>query len=524
VQPSGTFATTPFVTQPQVRVRDANGNIATNYTGNITLSVNSGTGALSGTTTVAAANGIASFSGLSYSASEAGIVLRATDGSLNVLSNAFTVSALPPGNCLINDANFTTDLGGCKDTTTDLVWSSANTASRYINSVIWDASTGGAGVQEVSDYGRTNDFDESAVSICSINDTNASSYCHTLNEGGYSDWRTPTFTELQALYSKTPASYLRSITNNLYVSSTCGTGQFLLVFNLQTGATSSYDMTAVYTLGAVCVRNSAAKALPAKLTITQGLDTFGKAVPVALPYWVRIQDASGNNTNVQGVTITVSSNLEAVSGTVTAVTDKSGLAVFNNFSLSTPGTHVLTFSASGYASATKTVAVSNFEHPCTSESVNYQTLEGGCKDMGTHLVWSRISSTSMTWYDAVWDSTIAGNPAPDAGDGVRTDDYDSGNAPGPYPDLSSYGNYCHDLVEGGYSDWRMPTKSQASMVRSVANLPFPEYYANSGTAIWTSGTNGSTTTKAYMYPIATGFSSDDFKTISYRVMCVRTGT
>lgn len=59
--------------------RDANGNVATGFTGNVTLSIatNPSAGTLSGTTTVAAANGVATFTGLSIDKAGVGYVLSA---------------------------------------------------------------------------------------------------------------------------------------------------------------------------------------------------------------------------------------------------------------------------------------------------------------------------------------------------------------------------------------------------------------------------------------------------------------
>jgi hypothetical protein len=63
-QPSGAFNGSGFSTQPVVKITDSGGNIITTSTVNVVASLASGTGTLSGTTTVAAVNGIATFSNL----------------------------------------------------------------------------------------------------------------------------------------------------------------------------------------------------------------------------------------------------------------------------------------------------------------------------------------------------------------------------------------------------------------------------------------------------------------------------
>jgi hypothetical protein len=73
----------------------------------------------------------------------------------------FSALLTPPGACQINDEDFNTEDGGCKDLSTGIVWSNG----MY-------ATTG----QRTWDY--------------------AVSYCENLNEGGYSDWALPTKEEL----------------------------------------------------------------------------------------------------------------------------------------------------------------------------------------------------------------------------------------------------------------------------------------------------------------------------------------
>jgi len=67
-----------------VTARDAFGNVATGFTGNVTLAIgsNPGGGTLNGTTTVTAAAGVASCAGLSINNVGVGYTLRAGSGAL----------------------------------------------------------------------------------------------------------------------------------------------------------------------------------------------------------------------------------------------------------------------------------------------------------------------------------------------------------------------------------------------------------------------------------------------------------
>jgi hypothetical protein len=94
VQPSNTTAGASISPTIRVTAFDPQGNQATG-TGNVTLAIanNPGGGALSGITTVAAANGVAVFSGLSITLAGIGYTLQATAaGLVPATSVAFNIN------------------------------------------------------------------------------------------------------------------------------------------------------------------------------------------------------------------------------------------------------------------------------------------------------------------------------------------------------------------------------------------------------------------------------------------------
>ena len=98
-QPSGNRAGAPLGTQPVVTIKDADGNTVSTSAA-VTLAITPYTGAsgaaLSGTITVSAVNGVASFSGLSVNRAGSGYTLRATSGELApATSSAFDVVRRP---------------------------------------------------------------------------------------------------------------------------------------------------------------------------------------------------------------------------------------------------------------------------------------------------------------------------------------------------------------------------------------------------------------------------------------------
>jgi hypothetical protein len=94
VGPTDAQAGAPL-TDMQVAVQDADGNTVMSFTGDVTLAIatNPGGGTLSGTTTVEAVSGVATFSGLSIDKVGTGYTLTASSGTLTAaVSGAFNIT------------------------------------------------------------------------------------------------------------------------------------------------------------------------------------------------------------------------------------------------------------------------------------------------------------------------------------------------------------------------------------------------------------------------------------------------
>ena len=95
-QPSSTAAGASVTPAVQVSIEDANGNVVTGNSSNVTVAIgtNPSGGTLSGTLTAAAVNGVATFSTLSINKAGAGYTLTAADGTLGgAASTVFNVTA-----------------------------------------------------------------------------------------------------------------------------------------------------------------------------------------------------------------------------------------------------------------------------------------------------------------------------------------------------------------------------------------------------------------------------------------------
>jgi hypothetical protein len=104
-QPTNTLTGQAISPAVQVAVEDGLGNVVTNDSSSVTLSVgaNPGGGTLDGSVTVAASNGVATFSGLSLNKPGTGYNLTAADGSLGgATSGAFNVAFLTDGDLILS--------------------------------------------------------------------------------------------------------------------------------------------------------------------------------------------------------------------------------------------------------------------------------------------------------------------------------------------------------------------------------------------------------------------------------------
>lgn len=124
---------------------------------------------------------------------------------------------------------------------------------------------------------------------------------------------------------------------------------------------------------------------------------------------------------------------------------------------------------------------------CALEDAAFQTLDGGCKDLTSGLIWSAD-------YFQVYQSS---------GASVLT--------------FSAATDYAQNLVEGGFDDWRLPTQAElldlhANGGAAHLNLPDPLFYH------WSSTKSGR---QRYIVNIASGDSFSVNRTSTMMVICVR---
>ena len=526
-QPGLANQTTSFGTQPVVEVQDVFNNKLT-VAGNMVMSKIAGAGLLSGTSTLAFTNGLATYTNLSWDTQENNVQLRASYNGLTIDSSLFNVGQSIPGSCVATNAQFRTQEGGCKDLVSGIVWSSLSSGTMIWDDAIWDPVTNvGSVAADVNDFGRTNDYDEGVP--FTTTDGSIVSYCKSLNEGGYNDWRMPTFAEMQDVSSRSGKDYLRTVANSFYHSGSSSTTALQTYsVNIVTGVLLL--ATKATARNVFCVRSGTRSATaPTKIVVVSGPTNYSRNVANTTSLVVQIQNASNNNVHLGGITLTLTSSIGNVTVGSTAVTTIKGTATFTNVTLDTAGASTLTISYNGgglysLTAATRNVTVNPYKQYCLINDAFTSTADGGCKDLGTGLIWAAVSTVTMNWYNAVWDSLKTGSPVQDADDNGRTNDYGEDCTPTTSCDDNANGAsqvaaYCKNLNEGGCTDWRLPSLAELTTLLNNTNyLRLPD---SSLGWVWSGDVD--TTVRKMIFHLLTGAISDATAVSSYYTMCVRGG-
>jgi hypothetical protein len=221
----------------------------------------------------------------------------------------------------------------------------------------------------------------------------------------------------------------------------------------------------------LCVRGGRAPA--ARVTILSAPYTGGDGTQAAAPIVAAVTDADGNQVNAEGITLTLASvPAGALTGALTAETDVAGRARLDDWvpapTGALPQQVQLEVAAPGLSSASWTIAAGAERHTCRPGG-SFTTGQGGCQHDPTGLVFSAPALDALTWHMGIWDaSSPEGNVEPDEHDGLATNDYDPNSQYGTGSGLdSNLMNYCHELEEGGFLDWRMPTREELSFAQAA---------------------------------------------------------
>ena len=369
---------------PAVTVRAVNngGVTVTSFTANITIAIgsNPGGGTLSGTTTVAAVNGVATFSNLSINRTGNGYTLTASSGSLTgATSNSFSITPGPPSGATSQITASPTSIpaNGASTSTITVELRDALGNPLTVGGAAVVLSTTAGSLGPVSDQGNGR---YTAILTSSSSTTNVNAIVSgTVNGAAITDTATVTFTAVAPVATR-------------------------LVFGQQPTQTQA-------------------------------------GAAIAPPVTVRaVSNAGATVTSFTGnVTIAIGNNPGAgtLSGTTT-VAAVNGVATFNNLSINRTGNgYTLTASASGLAGATSspfaiTPAAPSRTTSLITASPTSVPADGASTSAITVEMFDAFGNRVTSGGASVTLSTTTGTlgPVTDLGNGTYTATLTAPSAPG----------------------------------------------------------------------------------------------
>lgn len=372
VQPANSVSGSNLGTQPVVQIRDASGTVSTSSTASVTATLNGSGATLSGTTTVNAVNGAASFTNLRVNGSGAHTITFASSGLTPMTSSSFTVTQTA------SSLSLGTQPGGA-------VTGAALSVQPVVR--VLDA----AGMVDVAFTGQV------AASLTSVSGTGT----------------------LGGTTTVTAAAGVATFTN-LAIT---GAGTFTLKFQ-----TSS----PVLQVSSNQLNVTSVVQIPTQLAIaSQPSTTATSGTAFSQQPSVQLRDASNQPVSQSGVAVTASiaSGTGTLGGTTTATTNASGVATFSNLSLSssTTSSFTLSFKGTGLASATSgaiSVAVvsqppsGTFSTPNILNNASFENSWSGFTDWASQTPsGSGLSLDNTAAYDGSWSirRTWSPNPGGDVG-------------------------------------------------------------------------------------------------------------
>ena len=335
-QPAGATSGTAFTTQPVVAIRDAAGNTVTSSTLAVTVAKASGSGTLSGTTTVNAVNGIATFSGLTITGSGAHTLAFNATGVTGATSNSITVAGVADIRLNVGAAATASGTVG-SNLSIPLNVDMTNRASENIAAinvtVSWDPTkftyVGNSAGNWVDSNG-----DPASVTVNATQAANG-----TLQITGFTTAATTSSFTLRNL-TLTP-----SAAGGATVSATVNTA----------GNEAGGSITV--TPRNLTVTSTAPAVTPTQLVLTTNAAGAASSAAFTTQPVVAIRDGNGNATSsTAAVAMTVSAGATVIgTATVNAV---NGVATFTNVGLSgATGSYTLTFASAGLTNATQSITL-----------------------------------------------------------------------------------------------------------------------------------------------------------------------
>jgi hypothetical protein len=365
VQPTGAVSGVNLTTQPVVQIRDASNAVVTNSSAPVAATLNGAGGTLSGTTTVSAVNGVATFTNLKVTGAGQYTITFASAGLTSATSATITVAAAQGQTA--TQLAITTQPGGAA--------SGANLTPQP--------------VVQVRDAAN-------AVVTASSAPVTA-----TLNGAGGTLSGTTTVSAVNGVATFTNLKVTGSGSHTITFASAGLTAATSANFNVTTTSTSATQLTM--------------STQPSSAVETGG---FLPQAPT-----VQLRDASNAAVSQSGIVVTaaIATGGGTLGGNLTATTNASGAATFTNLSITgTAGIRTLTFSAAGLTSATSaniSVTVPVLVTPNLVNNASFENSWNGFTDWTTAAPPNGVTLDNTLAYDGSWSirRTWAPNPSGDVG-------------------------------------------------------------------------------------------------------------
>ncbi len=391
VQPSNVTAGVADSPSIVVDVEDQFGNIVTTDSSNVTLSVATGPGSLSGTVTVAASSGVATFSNVKLNTA-GNYTLTASDGALTTAtSSSFTVSAAAASKLAygVQPSNVTAGVADSPSIVVDVEDQFGNIVTTDSSNVTLSVATGPGSLSGTVTVAASS----GVATFSNVKLNTAGNYTLTASDGALTTATSSSFTVSAAAASKlaygvqpsnvtagvadspsivvdvedqfgnivtTDSSNVTlavatgpgSASGTLTVAASSGVATFS---NVKLNTAGNYTLTAsdgaltTATSGSFTV--SVAAASKVVYSVQPSNVTAGVADSPSIV--VDVEDQFGNivTTDSSNVTLSVATGSGSLSGTVT-VAASSGVATFSNVKLNTAGNYTLTASDGALTTAT----------------------------------------------------------------------------------------------------------------------------------------------------------------------------
>jgi len=527
-QPVGFSSGAALNTQPVVRIVDASGNTMTGSTASVTVTASGGT--LGGTTTVAAVNGVATFTNLTHTTPGTYTLTFASTALTSVTSASFTTTTdlcSTGGYCYVGNtgpgggkvfyvglSNFTSTGSACGTACKYLEaaptgWITAATPAGQTNCSIqgtssadpgceWSGNTGTSVGTTAQGVGIGSGYANTSAMIAQASGGSTAGRAATVSRafqgGGKTDWYLPARAELNELCKFARGQTTGNTATTCSGAGTLGTGFAYDLYWTSTEFISSQGWNHHVGNGNVgsnlkTLASSVrpVRAFSASSAIAVATQPVGSTSGTALSTQpvVRIVDAAGTTVTHSSASVTATASGGTLGGTTT-VTAVNGVATFTNLTHTTAGTYTLTFASTSPATLTS-ITSSSFT-TATNTCISGGACVIGMVGPGGGVVFitpSTSGNTTGMYFEAAratwnggtndpqgltWSTNTTSLIAGADGTAIGTGNQNTLDMYAAEPSSTTAAGKALNLNVGGVDDWFLPSYDEARQIATQCTV------------------------------------------------------